>query len=210
MAVFGRNFAPCQSIWDNDQRFFWALGSSVHSRCLHFIVPYFIALNMHFPDSMFSQIVEFTLIIIRYLTDDTGRIDLDRFSQIEALSDLFYAILTTCGDCIYLSSINSFGNRLPLPWQPSKVRMVMDQFKALLQVTTMAHFVLWQPWTIPASIICASFWTKQLLACITFSALQAYLQTQDQSDEVLHRCQDCISLCPSSSQGSTPWQHELG
>ena len=60
---------------------------------------------MHFPDSMFSQIVEFTLIIIRYLTDDTGRIDLDRFSQIEALSDLFYAILTTCGDCIYLSSI---------------------------------------------------------------------------------------------------------
>ena len=106
--------------------------------------------------------------------------------------------------------LNSFGNRLPLPWQPSKVRMVMDQFKPLLQVTTMAHFVLWQPWTIPASIICASFWTKQLLACITFSALQAYLQTQDQSDEVLHRCQDCISLCPSSSQGSTPWQHELG
>ena len=63
---------------------------------------------MHFPDSMFSQIVEFTLIIIRYLTDDTGRIDLDRFSQIEALSDLFYAILTTCGDCIYLSSIKFF------------------------------------------------------------------------------------------------------
>ena len=60
---------------------------------------------MEFSNELFPKVLELTLILVSYITGPDGHIDLDRFSQAEALSDLFHAVLSTCGDCPFLESV---------------------------------------------------------------------------------------------------------
>ena len=63
---------------------------------------------MYFSNELFSQIVELTLLYMTFLHDNENRLDLDKFSQVESLQEIFYTILHQCGDAIFLQSAKMY------------------------------------------------------------------------------------------------------
>ena len=63
---------------------------------------------MYFSNELFSQIVELTLLYMTFLHDNENRLDLDKFSQVESLQEIFYTILCQCGDAIFLQSAKMY------------------------------------------------------------------------------------------------------
>ena len=63
---------------------------------------------MYFSNELFSQIVELTLLYLTFLHDNENRLDLDKFSQVESLQEIFYTILCQCGDAIFLQSAKMY------------------------------------------------------------------------------------------------------
>ena len=60
---------------------------------------------MDFSQTMLTQVIELTLLLGTYVTDQEHRVDLDKFATLEAIRDTFHAVLTACGDCLSLSSL---------------------------------------------------------------------------------------------------------
>ena len=113
----------CTSTWLQTNRTF-------HITFMHFS-------PMDFSQVMLSQIVELALLIGRFVTDDHNRIDLDRFSQIEAVSDVFYAILTACGDCLSLANMK-------LVWKAAATALATIESESgdgpILAITQVNHY----------------------------------------------------------------------
>ena len=65
-------------------------------------------LAMYFSNELFTQIVELTLLYMTFLHDHENRLDLDKFSQVESLQEIFYTILHQCGDAIFLQSAKMY------------------------------------------------------------------------------------------------------
>ena len=147
---------------------------------------------MEFSNELFPQVVELTLILVRYIIGPDGHIDLDRFGQAEALSDLFHAVLSTCGDCPFLESVKFL--RKAVSTALATVEGDTND-GTILTNTTVNHE---GPLRSLNALNHASFaHLRELLdeSMLGLHEIHAHLRAQGLPADMLLRCQDALLIC---------------
>ena len=147
---------------------------------------------MEFSNELFPKVVELTLILVSYITGPDGHIDLDRFSQAEAISDLFHAVLSTCGDCPFLANVKFL-------WKAVSTALATIEGETtdgnILTNTQITHE---GPLRSLNALNHVSFqYLRPLLdeSMLGLHEIHAHLRAQALPADMLLRCQDVLLIC---------------